>query len=205
MTNYIQKEIKRLKALKTGIHNNAGVWTNAPITEADIDAQITTLEKAEKSITDAANKLSENQNLAHGVADKTKVVSNQAENLAFGFHALDAEKLVEYGIKPRKTAQAKPVPGKAVISSIADDTDGEGFILQRQTTADADTYEWQKAAGTEPAVTNIDESKYTHYKTTKKEKFVDDDVKKGVRYFYRTRGINATGSGAWSEGVSRVQ
>ena len=43
------------------------------------------------------------------------------------------------------------------------------------------------------------------YKTTTKTPFVDDDVFKGVRYFYKVRAINAAGEGPWSEAVSRVQ
>ena len=39
----------------------------------------------------------------------------------------------------------------------------------------------------------------------RKLSFVDDDVEKGTRYFYRFRGLNSNGSGEWSEPVSRVQ
>jgi len=43
------------------------------------------------------------------------------------------------------------------------------------------------------------------YKTTTKTTFVDDDVAKAIRYFYRVRAANASGFGPWSEIVSRVQ
>ncbi|HRH48838.1 MAG TPA: fibronectin type III domain-containing protein [Panacibacter sp.] len=46
---------------------------------------------------------------------------------------------------------------------------------------------------------------YSHYKTTKKLTFTDDDVKRGQRYFYRVRGLDRNGYGEWSEPVSRVQ
>jgi hypothetical protein len=82
---------------------------------------------------------------------------------------------------------------------------GAGFILERDAVTDADNYEWQKAQGEDASVTNIDQSKFTHFKVSNRKNFVDDEVKKGVRYFYRFRGFNTAGNGAWSEPVSRVQ
>ena len=92
-----------------------------------------------------------------------------------------------------------------MVKVIVDDLDGEGFILERDSLSDADNYEWQKAAGEDAAVTNIDESQFGHFKISRKKTFVDDNVKKGVRYFYRFRGFNPAGNGPWSEPVSRVQ
>ena len=44
-----------------------------------------------------------------------------------------------------------------------------------------------------------------NFKTTKKTSFVDDEVPKGVRVFYRVRAANTNGVGPWSEAVSKVQ
>jgi len=43
-----------------------------------------------------------------------------------------------------------------------------------------------------------------NFKTTKKTSFVDDEVAKGTRIFYRVRAANANDRDAWSEAVSRV-
>ena len=87
---------------------------------------------------------------------------------------------------------------------LQDDTDGEGFIVSTQFDANADFYEWQKGFGSSPSDTNtIPELK--NFKTTKKTNFVDDEVPKGVRVFYRVRAANTNGVGPWSEAVSRVQ
>lgn len=87
---------------------------------------------------------------------------------------------------------------------LQDDTDGEGFIVSTQFDANADFYEWQKGFGSNPSETKtIPELK--NFKTTKKTNFVDDEVPKGVRVFYRVRAANTNGVGPWSEAVSRVQ
>jgi hypothetical protein len=39
----------------------------------------------------------------------------------------------------------------------------------------------------------------------KKTSFIDDEVAKGIRIFYRVRAANTNGVGPWSEAVSRVQ
>ena len=60
-------------------------------------------------------------------------------------------------------------------------------------------------AATDTTAATVLQPPYPFLKSTKKLLFVDDDVEAGVRYFYRVRGVNATGAGAWSEPVSRVQ
>ncbi|MEW5842072.1 MAG: hypothetical protein AB1775_02275 [Bacteroidota bacterium] len=44
-----------------------------------------------------------------------------------------------------------------------------------------------------------------NFRTTKKTSFVDDEVPKGVRVFYRVRAANTKGAGPWSKAVSKVQ
>lgn len=43
------------------------------------------------------------------------------------------------------------------------------------------------------------------YKNSGKLKVIDNSIQKGVRYFYRIRGVNNKGTGAWSDTISRVQ
>lgn len=112
--------------------------------------------------------------------------------------------LVDYDIKVRKLAVKKPVPSLALIPELKDDVDGVGFIISSQVDPDADKYEYEKGVGLDPQDLNTI-PKMLHFKITSKTIFVDDDVVPGVRYFYRVRAFNATGEGAWSAAVSRVQ
>ncbi len=205
MTKYIQDAIIKLRELYLGMNENPNDWTNQPVTILQVEDAIKALAKKDEEIDIAKDALQIKRNEGRATTNDSLKLANQVDNLVLGIYANNPIKIVEYGLKERKPAHPKPVPGKGVISNITDDADGEGFVLERQTLETADNYEWQKAQGTDPAVTNIDESKFTYFKTTKKVKFVDDDVKTGVRYFYRTRGFNPTGNGAWSEPVSRVQ
>jgi hypothetical protein len=107
-------------------------------------------------------------------------------------------------IKCLCTKETIPAPTKILIPKLEDDTDGEGFIVSTQTDPHADYYEWQKGTGTNAADANtIPELK--NFKTTKKISFVDDEVVKGVRTFYRVRAANTNCVGPWSEAVGRVQ
>lgn len=91
-----------------------------------------------------------------------------------------------------------------MIPTITDDKEGEGFIASTQTDPNADYYEWQKGYGTNAADDNvIPEMK--NYKTTKKTSFVDDEVPKGIRIFYRVRAANTNGVSSCCESVSKVQ
>ena len=130
---------------------------------------------------------------------------DQAVNLAYGIYANNLSKLSEYGIKPRKDPNKVPPPTKTLAIEITDDSDGEGFNLSITSKDDvADSYEWQKGQATDPKdMSTIPPLSF--YKTTSKIKFLDDDIIKGVRYFYRVRALNRNGQGPWSEAVSRVQ
>ena len=139
---------------------------------------------------------------------RTKVLSfqpliNKATKVAVGIHADEELKLSDYGIKSRKAASAKSLPEKAVISKIEDDFDGEGFILTVTNIVEAEYYEWQKAIGTNGE--DLVNSPFPFFKTSKKTNFVDDEVPRGKRCFYRVRGVNTAGTGEWSEAVSKVQ
>lgn len=42
-----------------------------------------------------------------------------------------------------------------------------------------------------------------NFESTKKTSFVDDEVPKGVRVFYRVRAANTNGVGLWSEPLAK--
>jgi len=191
--------------MKTGIHDNTADWTGQPVDEAAVNAEIILL-KGKRTAIDAAENVLKQANLAgrNAAPDGRKMVT-QVANLANGIYVNNTGKLTEYGVELRAEAHSQPAPAKGVISSIKDDVDGEGFILERTTLENADTYEWEKARGVDPTVLIIDPANFHHFKSSKKNNFVDDDVVKGVRYFYRVRGINANHNGEWSEATSALQ
>ena len=205
MVKYLTKILDRLRTMKTGITNNGADWIGQPITAADVQAEIVVLEDKQQKIKDAEDVLKQKNMDGRTAALAGNLMITKVENLANGIYVANTGKLTEYGVPIRAAGHAHVAPIKGVIVSIKDDVDGEGFILERQTLANADTYEWEKAAGTDATVLVIDPSKFSHFKTTTKNKFVDDDVLHGVRYFYRHRGINAGHNGEWSEQVSALQ
>jgi hypothetical protein len=91
-----------------------------------------------------------------------------------------------------------------VIKNIVDDYDGIGFIVELEGLKEADSYEVQRGAGATAANVNTIPV-FSYLRNVRKLSFVDDDIEKGTRYFYRFRGLNSNGSGEWSEPVSRVQ
>jgi len=205
MVKYLQAISDRLGKMKTGIHDNSGDWTGQPINEATVDAKILLIKNKGIAITTAENALIQAHLDAHGIVPESKTLGNQIENLVNGIYANNVGKKTEYGVKEAAAGSPKPAPGKGVVKPIHDDVDGQGFILERETLTDAETYEWQKASSTDATVMVMDPSKYVHFKITKKQKFVDDDVVNGTRFFYRMRGVNANHNGEWSEGVSGLQ
>jgi hypothetical protein len=88
---------------------------------------------------------------------------------------------------------------------IKDDTDGEGFILSLQAVDPlAKSYLWEKGVSTNPSDLQTIPVMHFH-KLTTRSTFVDDDVVKGSRYWYRVRAANCKGEGPWSEPTSKVQ
>ena len=205
MTKYVRNLVNQLKRRKGGIEKNAALWENLPVNAATIDPDIAQLESIDKEIDDALALVKNLRANAKILVLKKKSTITKIDNLVYGIHNENLEKLSDYGIATRKKAAAKPVPTKGMIKNINDDYDNEGFLLERDTIVYSDNYEWQKAVGDDPSITNIDERKFFHFRITKKQVFVDDVVQKGVRYFYRFRGFNPSGNAPWSEPVSRVQ
>lgn len=204
MTKYINDLVTELKDLKKGIGINAALWARMPVTEAQLQTAIDALETQDVAIDSAAVALQQQRTFGRNITEQYKPLAAQTENLASGILATNTEKLLDYGIKLRKDASTIPVPAKAMIASIIDDYDGEGFIVTYQSLENADSFEVEKGMAPTPDVLVL-QPPYSHYKTTKKLTFTDDDVKRGQRYFYRVRGLNRNGYGEWSEPVSRVQ
>jgi len=205
MVKYLDTIITRLQKMSKGINNNNADWTGQPVQAIDVDTEIKNLQKQQQAIDDATDVLKQANKAGRDASPAGNKMVVQVENLANGIYTNNTGKLTEYGVAIRAVGHALPAPGKGVITSIIDDVDGEGFILERTTLVNAGNYEWEKATGKDATVLTIDPSLFQHYKTTKKNKFVDDDVLKGVRYFYRERGINAEHNGEWSEAVSALQ
>jgi hypothetical protein len=205
MKKYLQEIIQEIESMEKGVTTNPADWTNMPVTLVQITALKTDLIQSANAIetAEAAAQIARHDGLAKN-ANGLKLY-NQAVDLAYGIYANNPEKLAEYGIKPRREPSKVPPPTSILAIEISDDTDGEGFILMLAAKDPvADNYEWQKGQGLDPKdMHTIPDMSFLKFTT--KIKFVDDNVTKGVRYFYRVRALNHNGQGPWSEPVSRVQ
>ena len=222
MRKYLQKVFDRLSGLKSGITLNSSDWAGQPDTPATVQAEMDVLSTMDNKIQQLEDALQQQIAEARTLAASTNDVASIIEKRAIGIHASTPLKLVEYNIKPGPTpGQPRPIPGKAIISSIADDDDGIGFKLRIQKLDGVEHFEVERgllgnATTLPPNATNpaasaaassatVLQPPYPFLRTTRKLTFVDDDVQQGIRYFYRVRGVNATGPGQWSEPVSAVQ
>ncbi|MBK8553997.1 MAG: hypothetical protein IPL53_24295 [Ignavibacteria bacterium] len=153
---------------------------------------------------DAQNDLKVRISESHTMSDIAEKYADKLEALATGLHSETPERLTEYNVTPRKKGTSLPKPTKVIIPVLEDDTDGVGFIIYTQADADASNYQWFKGAGSDTKnVSTVPELQ--PFKITSKISFIDDDVEKGVRYFYKVQAFNAHGAGPMSEAVSRVQ
>ena len=201
---YISGTVERLTKEKDGMDKNPASWQNQPVTAAMVQAKIDELNAKQKAINDKNLELAVLQKEAHTLSTEGEEMADRVEALAIGIEGSNPDKLLLYGIKTRKPLTRKSAPVSVLHPALLDDTDGVGFIVSVQVDPAADMYEWQKGTGSDPSKTDvIPEMKL--FKTTIKTSFVDDDVPKGVRIFYRVRAINSTGEGPWSEAVSKVQ
>jgi len=204
MIQYLSTCTNRLKSLKNGMTKNSVLWQNQTETPDLVQQKIDELTAKEREIEDLKEQIAVKQSEAHTLSNATERYADSIEALAVGLEKNIAEKLNEYGIKLRKPITRKPAPTKTLIPTLEDDSDGVGFVVSTQVDPDADIYEWQKGAAPDASKTDtVPEMKL--FKTTTKTFFVDDDVPKGVRIFYRVRAINSVGQGAWSTAVSKVQ
>ncbi len=205
MDKYIQRTIEELTGMDNGMLANPTDWASTPVTELAVKAQITSLSTKGQAVANAEQALSEARAAANAENKLAIKLAEQVIDLAFGIYAATPDKLVEYGIKPRKTPEKIPPPVDILAIDIQNDTDAEGFILALVAKDSvADSYEWQKGQGADPKDTSTIPP-MSFYKQTSKIRFVDDNVQKGVRYFYRVRALNRNGQGPWSEAFSKVQ
>lgn len=204
MIGYLSDPKTRLVSAKVGMQKNSSFWTDQTVTVQKVDEMIASIDTKDNELEESKNQYQLKITGARNLSNDANNLADKIENLAYGFHGDNPENLIEYNIKKRKTAAPRAVPSKVIIPTLADDSDGEGFIVSTQVDPNADYYEWQKGLGTNATDANtIPELK--NFKTTKKTSFVDDEVQKGVRVFYRVRAANTNGVGPWSEAVSKVQ
>jgi len=200
---YLQSTIDRIKAIKDGIVANAVRWVGQPIDDTEAAASETKLKNRATSLETAKDQVHQQEVGAHTDVDDEALVADQLEKLAIGIHANDPAKLADYDIELPKTPTNVPPPEKAVIDSIKDDVDGEGFQLNFHS-KNATGYQIKRAV-TEAGVQTADPAAYVFLETTGRQEYVDDAVEKGKRYHYMVRGTNARGKGEWSAAVSGVQ
>ena len=204
MLKYLVETKDRLAKLKSGIEKNPETWANQTVTPQTIQGAIERIDLAGNAIEEAQGVVTSKLSIARGLQAEVAVLADSIENLAVGLEKGNPNKLNEYGIKVRKAPAKKTAPTIVLQPALEDDTDGEGFIVSTSYDPDADIYEWEKGTSSDPTKTDTTpELKF--FKATKKTTFVDDDVVKGVRVFYRVRATNSAGNGPWSLAVSRVQ
>ncbi len=204
MVKYLSDAIFRLKDLLNGMLKNPEKWTKPDETPETVQAQITILENSSKAIDEAKETLSIVQVNARRALAASGKFADDMENSAIAYHKSDAVQLNAYGIRLRKPRSKRTSPVEALHVRLQDDIDGQGFIVSTTPDSNADQYEWYKGAGADASTTNI-VPELKLFKTTTRLTFVDDNVQKGVRYFYRVRAVNTAGEGPWSEAASRVQ
>lgn len=204
MIKYLADSAGRLKGQKKGMEGDPSLWLNYPETVLKVQERIDLLESKEREIEDLKEKLAAKQIEAHKLSDECEEYADRLEAATISLVGTSQEKLIPYGIKLRKAAEKKTVPTKVLHPVLQDDTDGVGFVISFTSDPDAVTYECMKGFGTDASKPDaVPELKL--FNVTTKSSFVDDDVPKGVRVFYKVRSVNASGAGPWSEAVSRVQ
>lgn len=223
MLKYLQKVKDRLSGLKAGITSNVALWTGVD-TPATVQAEIDLIDTVDNEIEALKDQLSQKLASARTLATNKNEAAEIIEKRAIAIHATDTGKLVEYNISiPDGAGTPRELPVKAIIKSVTDDDDGIGFKIAMQSQgANVDFWEIERGQivpATNPGggtpgpgtpaggsgATTVLQPPYPFLKSTKKLVYVDDDVDAGVRYFYRVRGVNNRGAGAWSEPVSAVQ
>jgi hypothetical protein len=206
MRKYLLNVHDRFRGFKNGITLNAADWATQPDTPATMQTEMDTLAQMDQAIGQIEDALAQKVAEARALAKSQNEKADIIEKRAIGIHAATPGKLNEYNIKvPAGGPGApRPIPGKAIIGSIANDDDGIGFKIKIQPLPNVDHFEVERAV--QPATANtVLQPPYPFLRTTKKLVLVDDDVNPGSRHFYRVRGVNASGPGEWSEPVNGVQ
>jgi hypothetical protein len=205
MKKYIADTLEKLNAFIQGMKANPNDWTNEPVKLADVVAESDDLTTKSNTIDSAEATLKVVRHQGSLQNSEAKKLYSQCETFAYAIYADNTEKLADYGIKPRKEPTKVPQPSEVLAVVIEDDIDAEGFVIGiKARDKVAESYEWQKGQGIDPKDTSLTPQLF-YLKTTSKISFIDDNVNKGIRYFYRVRAMNRSGYGPWSEAASRVQ
>jgi hypothetical protein len=205
MVKYLKKISDKLHAFIPGMQKNSALWQGQIESEASVKAKLKLVEDKDAEIFRARALLSELYADARRLQREVGKFAVGMEKLAKGLHKDSPIKLVEYGIVYDRTRKHSQPPVKTLAVVLKDDADAEGFIVGiKFSDPDADNYEFEKGISADAAdVNHIPPMSY--YKVTSKMSFVDDDIQKGLRYWYRVRAINRKGVGPWSDAASRVQ
>ena len=190
--------------LKKGMETNNAKWVGQPVSALQVKDIIDDLQTKEDAVVSANNLLIQARSAVKDAVTLHAVVADQVISLAEGIHKLEPSKLSDYNLSLPKPKKPKVPPGKAVIDSLKDEEDGEGFIIKMLPLTDAEGFEIEKSGPQSPDLLVL-APPYTHLKTTQKLTYVDDEIIKGKRYFYRARAYNRRGNGEWSDVSSRVQ
>jgi hypothetical protein len=201
---YLSELVVDLKNLMSGIVKNAAAWAPLNITAAMVQQSIDAVNAMEAEVAELKRQLSAKLTAARALQDATSQFVTKIENFAYAMNTDTPENLVDYNLQPRKEKKAKAVPMQKLKVTLEDDTDGVGFIVSTEPDADATMYEWYRGAAADAGKTDVI-PEMTLFKTTQKTTFVDDDVIKGRRMFYKVRAVNPAGVGPWSDAASRVQ
>ena len=204
MLNYLQKVKDELTGLKTGVSGHATEWTGQAETPATIQADIAALDTMDAEYAALKNQLFLKGKAGRLLQKNTQLVCDTIVAKAIGFHKAHPDELNSYGIKVPQPKEKRPVPSAVLVPVIKDEDDGIGFMVSTQVDPDAEVYEWERGIGANPADTETI-PKMLLYQHTIKTNFIDEEVDKGVRYFYRVRATNANGDGPWSTIQSKVQ
>lgn len=204
MVKYIHNLVQELKNRLAGMKANDEKWVNQSVSITEVEDIIQHLQKQESKMDAIETELQKERAIARKIVETYKVKLKQVDNLASGIHFEEPVKLSQYGLKQKKTVKTKSVPEKIIILSIVDDTDGEGFVIKWKRQPKADYYEIER--GISPNIQDlILTPPYPFLKTSTKTTTSDKKVEKGIRYFYRVRGVNRFGAGEWSEPVNKTQ
>ncbi len=205
MLKYFIPIVAFFTKFKSGLTANAADWAAQPETPAVMQAHIDDIALADGEVDSAKITLAQKQAAARAVRDSKIGIRETLNNRVKGIYPDNLIKWPEFGVHvPVTDAPGRTRPTYQHNVNIIDDTDGQGFILTRQTDALADYCEWEKGQSANPSDTTTIPSMLA-WRTNNKLKLVDDEVDPGIRYWYSVRSVNNHGVGPWSEAASRVQ
>ena len=190
--------------LKKGMETNNAKWVGQPVSALQVKDIIDDLQSKEDAVVSANNVLIQAKVAASEAVALHTLIADQVISLTEGIHKLEPSKLVDYNLSLPKPKKPKVPPGKAVIDSLKDEEDGVGFKLKFMHLTDVEGFEIERSAPQNSDLLVL-APPFIFLKVTQKLTYVDDEIIKGKRYFYRVRGYNRRGKGEWSDISSRVQ